>query len=177
MPFWFSTEHLWTAIMPFWLSTDVLLKTLFNVNHHNVNHHRVNPSYYGSVVLPPPPPPHSTLEIWYFQGKNCTCQINHTYSKKYWNANMFAFIHQVLPNSKKWNITDVTSLLCYSQCIMHINSWLYYISFHLSRTWICIEYSVHLCWWKGPKNYIINNFIWPKLINCYISVLVLIHTQ
>ena len=28
-PFWFSMEHIWTAIMPFWLSTDVICSEPF----------------------------------------------------------------------------------------------------------------------------------------------------
>ena len=29
--FWFSTEHLWTAVMPFWLSTDEICNDVYYV--------------------------------------------------------------------------------------------------------------------------------------------------
>ena len=35
-PFWFSTEHLWSAITPFWLSTDAIMFPLFSDSKKSV---------------------------------------------------------------------------------------------------------------------------------------------
>ena len=48
-PFWFSTEHLWSAITPFWLSTDDIKGQVYL------------PRGVGVHMWPPPPPSTSNL--------------------------------------------------------------------------------------------------------------------